>query len=61
MAHDWPGNVRELENTIHRAMVLTTDAVIGAKALEVGPPRAVRPRHAGADADTRTSSAARCI
>jgi DNA-binding NtrC family response regulator len=37
MAHDWPGNVRELENTIHRALVLTTDPVIGAGALEVGP------------------------
>jgi two-component system response regulator FlrC len=37
MSHDWPGNVRELENTIHRALVLTTDAVIGVKALEVGP------------------------
>ncbi len=37
MAHDWPGNVRELENTIHRALVLTTDSVIGPKALEVGP------------------------
>jgi two-component system response regulator FlrC len=36
MAHDWPGNVRELENTIHRALVLTTDAVIDTKALEVG-------------------------
>ena len=38
MAHDWPGNVRELENTIHRALVLTTDAIIGPKALEVGRP-----------------------
>jgi two-component system response regulator FlrC len=36
-AHDWPGNVRELENTIHRALVLTTDSIIGPKALEVGP------------------------
>jgi two-component system response regulator FlrC len=38
MAHDWPGNVRELENTIHRALVLTTDSVIGTRSLEVGPP-----------------------
>ena len=37
LGHNWPGNVRELENTIHRALVLTTDIVIGAKALEVGP------------------------
>jgi two-component system response regulator AtoC len=28
-AADWPGNVRELENTIERAVVLSTGAVIG--------------------------------
>jgi two-component system, response regulator FlrC len=43
MAHDWPGNVRELENTIHRALVLTTDSVIGVEALEVGPSSAGSP------------------
>jgi two-component system, response regulator FlrC len=43
MAHNWPGNVRELENTIHRALVLTTDAVIDTKALEVGQLAAFRP------------------
>jgi DNA-binding NtrC family response regulator len=43
MVHDWPGNVRELENTIHRALVLTTDAVIGPKALEVGRPSVYLP------------------
>ena len=37
IAHDWPGNVRELENTIHRALVLTTDTLIGVRALEIGP------------------------
>jgi transcriptional regulator with PAS, ATPase and Fis domain len=36
MAHDWPGNVRELENTIHRALVLTTDDVIESNSLEIG-------------------------
>ncbi|HET7768994.1 MAG TPA: sigma-54 dependent transcriptional regulator, partial [Chloroflexota bacterium] len=28
-AADWPGNVRELENTVERAVVLSTGAVIG--------------------------------
>ncbi len=28
-AHRWPGNVRELENTIHRAVLLSTGAEIG--------------------------------
>jgi DNA-binding NtrC family response regulator len=29
----WPGNVRELENTIHRAVLLTTGEEIGAEAI----------------------------
>lgn len=49
MAHHWPGNVRELENTIHRALVLTTDSVIGVRALEIGPspngPTGAEPRN----------------
>src|SRR4029077_17291190 len=28
--YDWPGNVRELENTIERAVVLSTNGTIGA-------------------------------
>jgi two-component system, response regulator FlrC len=28
--HRWPGNVRELENTIHRAVLLSTGVEIGA-------------------------------
>jgi DNA-binding NtrC family response regulator len=36
--YDWPGNVRELENTIERAVVLSTSGVIGAAAISVlGP------------------------
>ena len=27
--HRWPGNVRELENTLHRAVLLSTGAEIG--------------------------------
>jgi two-component system response regulator FlrC len=50
IAHDWPGNVRELENTIHRALVLTTDTVISAKALEVGPGSGFLPPSEIADA-----------
>src|SRR5204862_7196468 len=29
----WPGNVRELENTIHRAVLLTTGDEIGAEGI----------------------------
>jgi DNA-binding NtrC family response regulator len=33
--YDWPGNVRELENTIERAVVLSTGPVLGARAISV--------------------------
>src|SRR5260221_1785634 len=33
--YDWPGNVRELENTIERAVVLSTGAAITARAVSV--------------------------
>ena len=33
--YDWPGNVRELENTIERAVVLSTGPVITAKSISV--------------------------
>ena len=33
--YDWPGNVRELENTIERAVVLSTGPVIAAAAVSV--------------------------
>jgi DNA-binding NtrC family response regulator len=36
--YDWPGNVRELENTIERAVVLTTGPVITTSAISVTGP-----------------------
>lgn len=38
-ANPWPGNVRELENTIHRAVLLSTSAEIGKEAIR--PPEAL--------------------
>jgi DNA-binding NtrC family response regulator len=31
--YPWPGNVRELRNTIERAMILTTEGILGAEDL----------------------------
>src|SRR5450432_176157 len=39
MEYRWPGNVRELENAVERAVVLTTGAIVEARAL----PATVRP------------------
>ena len=35
MARAWPGNVRELENTLHRAVLLSTGSEIGAEAIMI--------------------------
>jgi two-component system response regulator AtoC len=43
MANDWPGNVRQLENTIQRAVVLSTGGVIGPGDLDLAAP--ATPRH----------------
>lgn len=39
-AYDWPGNVRELENTIERALVLTTGTTITREVITFEPPMA---------------------
>jgi len=41
--HHWPGNVRELENTIERAVVLTTGSTIARDAVTVEATANVRP------------------
>jgi transcriptional regulator with GAF, ATPase, and Fis domain len=41
-AYHWPGNVRELENTIERAVVLTTGSTITREAAAVGATMSVR-------------------
>jgi DNA-binding NtrC family response regulator len=42
--YEWPGNVRELENTIERAVVLSTSHVITARSVTtVGPPTSTTP------------------
>ena len=42
--YEWPGNVRELENTIERAVVLSTSHVITAKSVtNIGPPITTTP------------------
>ncbi len=43
--YDWPGNVRELENTIERAVVLSTGPVIGPRAISIAG--AVTPQATG--------------
>jgi transcriptional regulator with GAF, ATPase, and Fis domain len=40
--YDWPGNVRELENTIERAVVLTTGSTITRDVVTVDPAARVR-------------------
>jgi transcriptional regulator with GAF, ATPase, and Fis domain len=40
--YDWPGNVRELENTIERAVVLTTGSTITRRAVTLEPATGVR-------------------
>ncbi len=37
-AHAWPGNVRELENTMHRAVLLSTGDEIDVNAIMLGAP-----------------------
>ena len=35
MASDWPGNVRELQNTVERAVILSTGELVGASDIKL--------------------------
>ena len=48
-AHAWPGNVRELENTMHRAVLLSSGDEIGTEAIMLGGPEGIGGNAAPAD------------
>ena len=56
LAHRWPGNVRELENTIHRAVLLSTGAEIEPDAIQVSDGAAP-----GADPASRAAAVAESV
>ncbi len=37
--YHWPGNVRELKNVIERAVIMSSDPLVGPEAMILGPPR----------------------
>jgi DNA-binding NtrC family response regulator len=41
--HQWPGNVRELQHVIERAVILSSDTVLQARALDADTFRDMRP------------------
>jgi DNA-binding NtrC family response regulator len=62
-AHEWRGNVRELENTMHRAVLLAQDSVIGPEAILLTggrgiPVTALQPQAAAAAAPAAAKAAA---
>ena len=60
--YDWPGNVRELDNVVHRAVLLTADAVIDADDLSIDPPSAAVSAEIGfSTAQTTLESALRSL
>ena len=48
--HSWPGNVRELENSLHRAVLLSTGPEIGSEAIVLGGSRSAAAPAAGSGA-----------
>lgn len=55
LGHEWPGNVRELENTMHRAVLLSTGDEIDTEAITLGGPMAGGDAAAPAAAGTPAS------
>lgn len=63
LASLWPGNVRELENTMHRAVLLSTEAEIGPDAIRApdGDSFGARPRDAAARAAETAEAVTRSL
>jgi DNA-binding NtrC family response regulator len=62
-AHEWRGNVRELENTMHRAVLLAQESVIGPEAIMLTggrgiPVSALQPQATPAAAPSNAKAAA---
>ena len=61
LANRWPGNVRELENTIHRAVLLSTGAEIGEEAIRAPDGAPVGGAPATGDAASIAAQAAEAV
>ena len=56
-AHGWPGNVRELENTMHRAVLLSSGDEITTEAIMLGGPEGIGGNAAAAEEGATGSQA----
>ena len=60
-AHRWPGNVRELENTMHRAVLLSSGTEIGPDAIMLSGQPAPANKAAGSDEDNASNMVGRTV
>ena len=60
-AHKWPGNVRELENTMHRAVLLSSGTEIGPEAIMLSGQPAPTNQAVGTDEDNPANMVGRTV